>query len=302
MTSQPNETSEEGRLDFKTRALAWSVRACATGVCDLLAWHPDQEALRKKIAAGESVGRGESLATILWEELIAAERSTVKPPVRTEDSPEASWAEPEMGTPGSYWLRRRRVGQWERWVAAAAKLPRTWVRLLEAPAPVVRAVQRELGVEMIAAAMSGESSRQVIKWLNPLGNDLALRVVERIREVSATAAGQAGDERPPARVATRWRDAYEKAAKMVNGERLASTLGRGLLATLFRQLPEAERREAARLSRSMLPPLLEHDEFLEPATVEEREWGGRLMTHRRIAGRIAGTIVDDPSEPSETQR
>jgi len=278
------------------------VRACATGVCDLLAWHPDRQALRRQMESGEFGGRGESLSTILWEELLTAERATIQPPRRNPDAPDETLPQAESGTPGSYWLRRRRVGQWERWLAAAAKLPRAWVRLLEAPAAVVRAVQREVGVEMIAAAMSGESSRQVIKWLNPLGNDLALRVVERIREVSAGATGQAGEEGPPPRVATRWRDAYERAAKMITGERLASTLGRGLLATLYRQLPEAERREAARLSRSMLCPLLEHDEFLEPATVEEREWGGRFLTHRRIAGRIAGTIVDDTSDGSEIQR
>src|SRR5438874_2110925 len=77
---------------------------------------------------------------------------------------------------------------------------------------------------------------------------------------------------PPA-IAARWRDAYARSARSVQGTRIVSALGRSLLAAMFRRLTAEQRQTAARLSRSSLPAILADDEFLEPATPEELALG-----------------------------
>jgi hypothetical protein len=68
--------------------------------------------------------------------------------------------------------------------------------------------------------------------------------------------------------------------RLVSGEKVVSTLGRSLLAAMFRQLPERERRDASHLSRSSLPSLLEEDVFLEPVTAEELSVGEQMVRKR----------------------
>ncbi|MEZ0268070.1 MAG: hypothetical protein ACAI43_25380 [Phycisphaerae bacterium] len=290
----PPLPTQDRPADYRTRALTWAVRACATGVGDVLQWHPGADEIRRRTREEDA---DESLADILWDELVTAEQGSR---AEAAGGPAGLLADPglERGAPASYWLRRRRVGQWELWRAAASRLPRVWIKLIEAPAPVIRSVQRAVGIEMIARATAGTSSRTLVKFLAPLENDLAGRVVTRIRAAgAATAESPDGPGPVSAEIAARWRDAYERAAKMLTGDRLASTLGRGLLAAMFRQLPEAERRDVARLSKSTLAPLLEHDEFLEPVSADEIAWGGRMLSAPRVVIRLtrSSAAIDQDS-------
>ncbi len=245
---------------------------------DLLAWHPDGPALREQAEMLE----GDTLLNLLWEELSAAERESLG---QGPDDPDAV---PTQGTAATYWLRRRRLAQVQRWRGVAKRLPSFWLRLLEAPSACIRSAQRALGVDMTAIAVSRQPPAQIVKWLAPLGNDLACRVLERIRNPALPKA--------PDAVVLRWREAYKRAAKVLTSEKLASTMGRGLMAVLFRQLPEAERRDAGQLSRTTLPALIEHDEFLEPVTPEELKVGAKLLADPGIIRRLTTVRVADDEE------
>ncbi|HEY7115702.1 MAG TPA: hypothetical protein VH475_03895 [Tepidisphaeraceae bacterium] len=257
----------EQPIDYRTRALLWAAGNCASVVRDLLAWHPDAARLRQRAADGD--GDGQSLAALLWQELADTERWALGASAGPQD------LEPAGGTPTAYWLRRKRAARWRRWRAAADRLPRMWLKLLEMPAAAVRVVYMGVGLDMTVCGITGQSSEKLIRFLAPLGNDLACQAATRLREPQYWHVSDA--------VCQRWREACSRAMKLVSGEKVVSTLGRGLLAALYRRLPESDRREAAQLSRSSLPSLLEEDVFLEPVTADELKAGEQMFNARLAA-------------------
>src|SRR5438046_2858622 len=124
----------------------------------------------------------------------------------------------------------------------------------------------------VRALLSLHPRAAALRDAAPLGNAIACRAAARLREPAFWKV-------PPA-VCDRWRDACTRAMRHVTGEKVVSTLGRSLLAALFRRLPDRERRDATRVSRSSLPRILEQDQFLEPATQQELLVGQNLIKQR----------------------
>jgi len=258
----------EPPIDYRARALLWAVANCSRGVRDLMAWHPAAADVQERACDGEGHGdggSGQSLAGLLWDELGQAERCAL-------GGRGGAALEYAHGTAATYWLRRQRAAQWQCWHAAANRLPDYWLKLLKMPASGVRGVYTGVGMDMVVCGITGQPSERLIRWLAPLGNDLACRAAVRLREPQFWEVGPA--------VCDRWREACARAMRLVSGEKVVSTLGRSLLAAIFRRLPERERRDASHLSRSSLPGLLEEDVFLEPVTAEELSVGEQMVRHR----------------------
>jgi len=247
--------------DFRAEGLLCAIRTCSTTVSDLLARHPRASLLRSKAAEEDAKENHASLGELLWDELVTGERSHLG---RGE-----SYLEPGRGTPAQFWLRRRRLDEWGRRRDMGGLLPPPWRRVLEMPAHEARDFCANVGIEMLVGASRGQPSQKLVPWLGPLGGDLAMRVIEQLRLTAASPA--------PPDVAARWRDAYSRCSRHVQGPRIASALGRGLLAAMYRRLPQDQRETAARVSRSTLPTLLSEDEFLEPVAAEELTLGRELM-------------------------
>jgi hypothetical protein len=129
------------------------------------------------------------------------------------------------------------------------------------PSAAARQLCVAIGTEMVTRAFAGQSFAKLVGALGPLGTDVAGQVIERLRRATVST--------PPAAIAERWRDAYAHMARNVAGERIVSGLGRGLLAALYRRLPQDGRAAAAAASRSKLPEVLSIDEFLEPVGPDE---------------------------------
>jgi hypothetical protein len=131
------------------------------------------------------------------------------------------------------------------------------------PAAAARQACLEIGIDMVVHAFSGHPLQRVIGMLGPLGPELAGQVVDRL--------GKKFPAPPPAPAAVtqRWRDAYGRLARNVSGDRIASALGRSLLAALYRRLGDPLRAAARDLCRSNFADALESDQFLEPVAAEE---------------------------------
>lgn len=248
--------------EFRIAALGCAIRTCSSVVGDLLAWHPEAEALRQRLA-GQA---GCSLGELLWKELSAGERGRFP-----EDGLMAA-----RGSAVGYWQRRRRLGEWAQWQRTAATLPGYWVKLLEMPAAEARAWCVGLGTEMLLAALVGQSTAKMAAYLGPLGGERALSLIEQLR--------QNRDKSVSVATAARWRDAYARSARVLSGSRILSALGRSLLAGLYRQLPADQQAIAAQTSRTSLPSLLEHDAFLEPMGEDELAWGRERLQRVGVAG------------------
>jgi hypothetical protein len=230
-----------------------------------MAWHPAAADVQERACDGGGSGGGKSLSELLWHELGRAERRALG----GRAGPELEYAH---GAAATYWLRRQRAAQWQCWRAAANRLPAYWLKLLNMPASCVRGVYTGVGMDMVVCGITGQPSERLIRWLAPLGNDLACRAAVRLREPQFWQVSPA--------VCDRWREACARAMRLVSGEKVVSTLGRSLLAAIFRRLPERERRDASHLSRSSLPGLLEEDAFLEPVTPEELSVGEQMVRKR----------------------
>jgi hypothetical protein len=255
----------EPPIDYRARALLWAVENCSRGVRDLMAWHPAAADVQERACDGGGGDGGKSLSELLWHELGRAERRALG----GRAGPELEYTH---GTAATYWLRRQRAAQWQCWRSAANRLPAYWLKLLNMPASCVRGVYTGVGMDMVVCGITGQPSERLIRWLAPLGNDLACRAAVRLREPQFW---QVGPD-----VCDRWREACARAMRLVSGEKVVSTLGRSLLAAIFRRLPERERRDASHLSRSSLPGLLEEDVFLEPVTPEELSVGEQMVRKR----------------------
>jgi hypothetical protein len=249
-------TEETSRTDYRAATLTCALRTCASVTSDLLGLHPKAEALRKQMAADDDGGGecGRSLSRLLWQELFDEERACL-------GATGAYYVDTSEGTGPQYWQRRQRLCGWKQKRAATASLPAPWPKILEMPSAAARQLCVAIGTEMVTRAFAGQSFAKLVGALGPLGADVAGQVIERLRRATVST--------PPPAIAERWRDAYARMARNVNGERIVSGLGRGLLAALYRRLPQEGRAAAVAASRSKLPEVLAADEFLEPVGAEE---------------------------------
>src|SRR5437899_7889909 len=81
--------------NYRALGLLCAVRTCATVVKDLLARHPNAEALRATSEADD----GAALSDLLWRELADAERATLRGAGQRH-------LEPPRGSAVQYWHRR----------------------------------------------------------------------------------------------------------------------------------------------------------------------------------------------------
>src|SRR5690349_5513444 len=92
--------------DFRAEGLLCAIRTCSTTVSDLLARHPHAANLRQRMAEDDTKETHASLGDLLWDELVVGERSHLG---RGEQYLEAA-----RGTAAQFWLRRRRLDEWNR--------------------------------------------------------------------------------------------------------------------------------------------------------------------------------------------
>ncbi len=247
----PASPSTASTRDYRSDALLCAIRTCSTATSDLLARHPQADKLRARASAEDS---SHPLAKLLWQELIDEEKACL-------GSRGSYYVDPAEGRPVQYWQRRQRLNGWVLRREATKSLPQPWPRILDLPSAGARELCVVIGTEMVTRACIGQPMSKIAPRLGPLGADVAGQVVERLGRGKLTAF--------PAPIAARWMDAYQRMARQVAGDRIVSGLGRALLATLFRRLPEAQRKAAIAVSRSNLPGLMQSDTFLEPMPDEE---------------------------------
>jgi hypothetical protein len=252
------------RADYRSEALLCAIRSCAAVTTDLLARHPHSTRLRTAADDLEGLDTNRSLSQLLWQELVDQETHWL-------GAQGAAYVGPGQGTAVQYWQRRLRLDAFKQRQAAAARLPHPWPELMRMPVAASRQICLAIGLEMVVHAFHGVPLQRVIGTLGCLGSELAGQVVDHLG-----AAPSARWLSPTA--AERWRDAYLRIAREVTGERIASGLGRSLLAARYRRLAGPVRTAAAALCRSNFAELLQLDQFLEPVTDEELTLGEKITS------------------------
>lgn len=189
------------------------------------------------------------LSDILWRELQEQERIFL--PDISVDPP---------GDEIQYWMRRRRITQFHRWMRVVSQLHPCWQRVANASGDEIRKAASAIGFTVISTASRRRSPAELVRWLAPLGQELATKVV-----IDAAEKATQTVERP---VLVAWRAAYDGAAMFFRGPDLMERTGFILLSALFQKLSQAHRLALGRAARSTVFESLSQltrIEMLEPA-------------------------------------
>lgn len=206
----------------------------------LLARHPRGPAMMHLLmdAADSPVGAA-GIRKVLWAELEEFERRLFGAPVGAARDREEGGAAAVR-----YFVRRRRLSR----IGPAAALREPWRRLVMLRGAAASDTCVRIGCTALGHSLDALSADELIETLTPLGRTLGLQVLdarsERDGMFDALFAGV---------VLQAARDASASRGNV----RLASYLGRRVLATLLRRLPESDRRAASRLCASTLVRRLE---------------------------------------------
>ena len=217
--------TDETRREALRRALAHDLDAASRRA----ALHPAS----LELAVTEE--RRDALGELLWAELEGLEET---------HGLGASGGSPRGG-PADFFARRHRLERVREVGETASTLPPLWSRIVRlARGPVGRGTV-DLGVLVIASVVDRADRQRLVRELEPLGSALTRRVA---------AAGYL--ELDPM-LEGAWRLEYLDESRALTRADLASRMGRRLLTTLFRQLPEASRRAAVAAARSNIFKKLE---------------------------------------------
>ena len=171
------------------------------------------------------------LSELMWRELQEDERRFF---------PESPAEEP--GNSIHYWVRRRRITQFRRWMRVVAELPQCWHCVANASSDGIKNAAAKIGFSTVSLCCRKRSSDGMIRWLKPLGKEVAVEIVTD----AATRLAEPVD----GRVVGPLRVAYDTAAGFFRGRELLLQTGYLVLAGVYHRLPQSQQLALGRAARS----------------------------------------------------
>jgi hypothetical protein len=148
----------------RERVLAALLARDGTRASERRALHPEPV----ELARGAT---GEPLGALFWRELEERERLASAPVQRALTTAPC--------TPATYYLRRRELERWLRWMRLLEPLAPRWRALFALRSSVAREVCVAVGTHAFACVAAEREPKSLARWLQPLGSRLALGVLDR---------------------------------------------------------------------------------------------------------------------------
>lgn len=212
-------------LDDRNLAFLLAVRGCGADRGTLIKFHPRGAEL-VKITETPAAG----LAALQWRELPDLEKR-LQFPVLYESGRVDSGTR-EQG-PLQYYIRRRELDSWLRGRNSQIPMPPPWSTLRQLNTTRLHEILVNIGLAFAGVGARGAQHGTVDSWLAPLGPTLVSRVIDEYYNLSR---GVSSSTLVPAA-----RDAFSNISKQATGTRLAASLGKRALASIFSKLSIRDR-------------------------------------------------------------